>query len=272
MRTALAKPGLMVSISVSVIFHGILIYLVALGWEETKQSEVRNPPRVVQATIVELTQKAPTQATKPKEEPKPKKIDLTKKKREAELAEKKRQARIAEKKRQKELEEKKKREAQKKAEEKRKQEELAKAEALKRQKALEEELERVEQERLQQQLQEEIEAAEAAERALIAEQQAEATAQSYVALISQRIEQFWSRPPSARTGMRCELLIQLVPTGRVVNVTIASSSGNSAFDRSAEQAVLKAEQFRELQQLEPEVFERYFRELRIVFNPQDLRL
>jgi colicin import membrane protein len=72
--------------------------------------------------------------------------------------------------------------------------------------------------------------------------------------------------------MKCELIIQLVPTGRVVNVTIASSSGNGAFDRSAEQAVLKAEQFRELQQLEPEVFERYFRELRIVFNPQDLRL
>ena len=57
-------------------------------------------------------------------------------------------------------------------------------------------------------------------------------AQSYVSQISTKIEQNWSRPPSARKGMRYELLLQLVPI----------------------------------------VFERYFRQLRLVFNPQDLRL
>ena len=96
-------------------------------------------------------------------------------------------------------------------------------------------------------------------------------AQSYVALISQRIEQNWSRPPSARTGMQCELLIRLVPTGQVVNVDIVKSSGNAAFDRSAIQAVNKVERFSEIQEMPLEVFERYYRELRLVFNPQDLR-
>jgi colicin import membrane protein len=107
---------------------------------------------------------------------------------------------------------------------------------------------------------------------MLAEQEAEAAARSYVAVIQDRIESFWSRPASARKGMKCELALQLVPTGRVINVTVVKSSGNDAFDRSARQAVLKAEQFKELQDLPPEAFEKYFRELTLVFNPTDLRL
>ena len=61
-------------------------------------------------------------------------------------------------------------------------------------------------------------------------------AQSYIAAISNRVEMNWSRPPSARNGMKCVLSIQLVPTGKVIDVKVVSSSGNPAFDRSAEQA------------------------------------
>ncbi|WP_317929117.1 cell envelope integrity protein TolA [Halioxenophilus sp. WMMB6] len=231
---------------------------------------VHKPPvRVVQAKLVQLKQTAPAQKAPRVAEKTPKVVDLTQKKREAEAkAERERQARLKAERRKKEAEE---RElAEKKAAE-RKAQQAAEEEARKQQ-SLAEELNRMEQERIQKQLQQEVAAAEAAEKAALAEQQAAETAQSYVAVIAQRVEQFWSRPPSARKGMKCELLIQLVPTGRVVNVTVSSSSGNAAFDRSAEQAVLKAEQFRELQNLPPEVFEQYFRQLKLVFNPTDLRL
>ncbi len=275
-----AKPTLAVSIVASLVLHAGLIAFLFFGVQQAKPPEPKKTPKFVQAKLVELKQTAPEQAPKQSTENTPRKIDLTKRQQEEKAAqEKKQQAKAAEQKRQKELEDKRKKdEAKKIADAKRKKEEaeqakkLEAAEEKKRQQALVEELDRIEKERLEKQLAEEAAAAEAAEKALLAEQQAEATAQSYVALIASRIEQFWSRPPSARTGMRCELLIKLVPTGRVVNVSIISSSGNSAFDRSAEQAVLKAEQFRELQNVKPEVFERYFRELRLVFDPQDLRL
>ena len=67
------------------------------------------------------------------------------------------------------------------------------------------------------------------------------------------------------------MLIQLIPTGEVVSVTLASSSGNAAFDRSAVVAVEKAGQFPELQKLDSRLFEKNFRRLRLKFKPEDLR-
>lgn len=97
-------------------------------------------------------------------------------------------------------------------------------------------------------------------------------ANSYVALITQVIQNNWSRPASARNDMVAELVLQLVPTGEVVSVKVTRSSGNGAFDRSAESAVLKAERFPELKQLPPRIFEQYFRRLTLKFSPEDLRL
>jgi TonB family protein len=95
--------------------------------------------------------------------------------------------------------------------------------------------------------------------------------QSYVALIASVIEENWSRPPSARNGMETELALQLIPTGEVVSVAVIRSSGELAFDRSAVNAVQKAERFPELQNLPGRVFESNFRRLRIKFKPEDLR-
>ncbi|MEH6911636.1 MAG: cell envelope integrity protein TolA [Oceanicoccus sp.] len=97
-------------------------------------------------------------------------------------------------------------------------------------------------------------------------------ANSYVALITEVIGSNWNRPPSARNSMETLLAIQLVPTGEVVSVRVLKSSGNSAFDRSAENAVLKAERFPELQQLPNRIFEAKFRHLKLKFKPEDLRL
>ncbi len=264
-----SRLTLSVAVVVSLLLHGGLVVLVAMGWQS--ESEQQRPPiRVVQARLVELNQTAPKQQAPKVDEKKPNVVDLTKKRQaEERRKERERQARLAEQKRKRELAEKKRAEEQKKkeAEEQRK-----RLEAERQKQALADELKQLEEQQRQSQLQKELAAAEAAEQAALAAEQAEATAQSYVAVIAERVEQYWSRPPSARKGMQCELLLQLVPTGRVINVTVVKSSGSAAFDRSAEQAVLKAEQFKELQQLSPEVFERYFRELRLVFNPRDLRL
>lgn len=69
--------------------------------------------------------------------------------------------------------------------------------------------------------------------------------------------------------MRAELLIGLVPTGEVVSVEVVASSGNSAFDRSALRAVRDAAPFEV--PADPVLFEREFRNLRILFRPEDLR-
>jgi TonB family protein len=95
--------------------------------------------------------------------------------------------------------------------------------------------------------------------------------QSYVALITRVIQDNWSRPPSARNDMEAELVIQLIPTGEVVSVSVARSSGQAAFDRSAVRAVEKAGRFPELQQVPARIFNKDFRTLRLKFKPKDLR-
>jgi colicin import membrane protein len=96
-------------------------------------------------------------------------------------------------------------------------------------------------------------------------------AASYAALIQQTVINYWSRPPSARNGMEVILSIQLIPTGEVVSATVLQSSGNSAFDQSAINAVKKAGSFPELQNLPPGEFEQSFRRFRLLFRPEDLR-
>ena len=88
----------------------------------------------------------------------------------------------------------------------------------------------------------------------------------------EKIETNWNRPPSSRKGMEVALIIQLVPTGQVISVIMVKSSGSDAFDRSAQQAVHKVGRFEKLQQLNTQVFEKNFRQLRLVFRPDDLRL
>lgn len=247
-------------ILVSVSLHAGLLALAVWGWQAAPMEKKTIAPKYIEAKVIELKATAPKVAP-PK--PQPKKIDVA-----AQQAEKERRRQEEAKRRQAEQARKRqveKEKAEKEKAEKLKQEQLKKEQAEKERK----EKERIEtQKRLEDQLSESL----AEEDEMILAEQHEATAQSYIALITSRIKQNWSRPPSARNGMKCRLLIELVPTGRVVNVTIQESSGNSAFDRSAEQAVWKVEQFTELQKVESPVFEQYFRRLNVLFEPQDLRL
>ena len=110
------------------------------------------------------------------------------------------------------------------------------------------------------------------ERSEVTAKNDERVANSYRQLIQQRLSENWSRPPSARLGMETLIRIRLVPTGRIVGVTVLKSSGDIAFDRSVEQAALKVEQFVEIQGMDPGLFERKFRQVDVAFSPEDLRL
>jgi len=126
----------------------------------------------------------------------------------------------------------------------------------------------------EQQRQRELDAAERARRQEEAQAAAARTefevVQSGVALIQQFVQEVWSRPPSARNGMRAVLRINLLPTGEVTDVAIIESSGDPAFDRSAENAVYRAQPFREMEQMPTRIFNANFRTLSLIFQPEDL--
>ena len=94
--------------------------------------------------------------------------------------------------------------------------------------------------------------------------------QSGISLIQQLVEESWSRPPSARNGMRAIIEIKMLPTGDITSAQITETSGDAAFDRSAENAVYSAAPFRELQTLPIRIFNENFRSLALIFQPEDL--
>ena len=93
-------------------------------------------------------------------------------------------------------------------------------------------------------------------------------ANSYQAKIYNQVRSNWSRPPSARNGMQTKLLVELIPTGEVMSVSIIESSGVLAFDRSAEQAVKRSGKFEVPDN--NQLFEEYFRRFYFLFKPEDL--
>ncbi len=244
-----------VPLCVSVVLHGVIVAAMLKHWVPAPNKNEIKRPNYVQAKLVKL-EDVSKQSQKNKN--KPKVVDLTKKR--AEQARLKKQA-----------EQKRKRAVEKKRQEQAKKRAEAKKKKLEQERFAKEQAERQKQEQIRKQEQMAFNQALAEEQEFMQEQAYAEEAQSYMTIISQRIEQNWSRPPSARNGMECELLIKLVPTGRVINVDISRSSGNELFDRSAIQAVKKAEQFPELQKMKPPVFEQYYRELKLIFRPQDLR-
>ena len=227
---------------VSIALHVIIIFALLADWQpESKKTIIQ--PQYIKAELVQLaavTKPAPKVSTAASERAK-------------------RQARA-------------------KREVDRKKAQAKRDAALKEQRRLEAEKQRrIEQEKQRQArelAQREAEFAEALEReqALLNAQEDEKVANSYMQLIQQRLSENWSRPPSARLGMQVSIELRLVPTGRIVGVTIIESSGDRAFDQAAQQAAFKAEQFKELQEMDSAIFEKYFRQVKVIFSPEDLRL
>lgn len=90
----------------------------------------------------------------------------------------------------------------------------------------------------------------------------------YQRLINQRVVTKWNRPLTARNGMVTTLRITVLPGGEVSNVVTVKSSGDAAFDASAEEAVRKSSPLPV--PTDPTVFNQYFRVITLKFNPEDL--
>ncbi len=237
------------------------------GWDANSDTSFQRPtPRHVNAKLVKIEAseekpkaKKAKKVQKAKKEKKVKKKDDTKKKalalKRKKEAERKKQA-VAEKKRKVAVA---KAEEERKAEEKRREEE-----ERKRNKELEEQRRIEAEQQLALALEDEEE--------FVAAESDEEIVASYMDIIDEAVNRRWSRPPSARRGMVVVLRIHLIPTGQVVSVNVVKSSGNEAFDRSARNAVNKAERFPELQNMPGRVFEANFRRFLLKFTPEDLRL
>ena len=128
--------------------------------------------------------------------------------------------------------------------------------------------ERERQERLRELSEQSTQLALAEELADLRDAEADAETMTYAAAIRQAIVEAWSRPPSARLGMQARLRVDLVPSGDLLAVTIVDSSGNPAFDRSAEVAVRKVGRFDVPK--ESRLFEKSFRRFTLLFKPEDL--
>lgn len=59
----------------------------------------------------------------------------------------------------------------------------------------------------------------------------------YVAMIEQRIVRNWNKPPSARSGLECEVRVTQTPGGTVLGVEVGKCNGDSAVQESIRNAV-----------------------------------
>ena len=204
-----------------------------------------------------------------------------KKQREAEAKERReeaaRKAQEAEEKKRKEAEAKRQAELkkQREAEEaRRRQEEAARKqreadEQKRREEAARKAREAEEQKRREQELQAELEAeAEAqARREWLARHGDEIN--RYKSRIKDSITRHWRIPVTASSGMRCEIVVRLLPGGEVASVRITQGSGDAAFDRSVEDAVFSAAPL-PVPSVDSGLFDE-FREIEFVFAPEDKR-
>ncbi|MCP4598586.1 cell envelope integrity protein TolA [Neptuniibacter sp.] len=222
--------------------------------EKKKQQEIAKKKAAEKKRQQEIAKKKAAEKKKQQEIAKKKKADAEKK-------------RLAEQKKQKEI-------ARKKAEAER----AAKAEADKKRKAEEEKAKRLSEakrkleaaaaeKRRNEALQKAMEEEEAAMRA----EEQRASAMSYEAYIVDQITRNWRRSPSARNGMVVEVTVHLLPSGRVNDRYVSKSSGDSRFDNDALRAIDRVAVFEKLQDMEPVVFDRYFRKRVLRFRPEDLR-
>lgn len=245
--------GYLPAVTVSLLLHGILVAGLLLNWNGDEQRVVLEP-QYLSATLVAIAPVKKSQVNKPakvsdeaKRRLRQRELELSRRKAEAlKRAEKDRQAKLA-------LEERLKKEREAAIE--------AEAEAERQR------LAQLRRDQLAAQLAEAI----AQEQLLLESEEEERSANSYRQLIQKRLSESWSRPPSARRGMEAMIRLQLVPTGRVVGVTIINSSGDAAFDRSVELAAFKVDLV-ELQSMPAALFEKKFRQVNVLFSPQDLRL
>jgi len=87
----------------------------------------------------------------------------------------------------------------------------------------------------------------------------------YIALMQDKVKRNWINPLASKKGLECVVRVRLNTSGKVLLVQVVHGSGNTAFDRSVEAAVLKSSPLPLPK--EPTIMEG-FPELRFKFTPQ----
>lgn len=251
----------------SAVLHGVLLLVLIVGWQGEPELRKIVRPQYIEATLLEIKPKArPVSQTKAPIKPAQDRAEKQRKEQELKQQRIQKQARLEKKSRA--TAAKVKAAKDKAVKDKAAKDKAAKDKAAK-DKAAKEKL--AQQNKLRE---DQLLAAMDEEQAFLDSEEDAQLIGSYSSYINDRVSNNWSRPSSARRGMIVELAIQLVPTGRVVSVTIVKSSGNEAFDRSAERAVRKVDRFEKIAELAKQdlaLFDREFRRFLLVFNPKDLR-
>ena len=235
--------------------------------EKKKEEAEQRREKEIQRKALEEKQKQLAQAKQAKEKAAAERQDAERKQK---AAEQKRIEQEVESKRLAQQQAEKKRQAEKEANERQRKELARKAEA---ERLAEEEKKRQEEAaRVAEQKKADEAAAKAA--AELAKQRVAEEAQmvqSISGLINDRVTAAWIRPPSARNNMKTQLRIYFLPNGEVMNAQVTKSSGDALFDQRAVDAVYKVRKIEELSKVDSYVFERNFRQVDLIFNPQDLR-
>jgi len=89
---------------------------------------------------------------------------------------------------------------------------------------------------------------------------------SITAAIQQKVNNHWIKPLSVRKGLQCSVRVKLLPSGDVMDASVIKGSGDSIFDRSAENAVLKASPLPVPK--DRALFARKFRTFTFIFKPE----
>jgi len=249
---------------ISIALHGVIILLFLFKWPTDHQVPEPVPQHMI-ANVVQTENKT----VKKREEQAAKEQQ---RKAQAAKREADRKKQLAEQKRREQQALKEKQLAEKRAKEKAVKEAKDKAakEKAAEEKAQQQAKERAQQEKqLLEQLAKEQAAAEkrAQEDAARRAEEAAAMSSDAITAIRSKVESLWQYPPAVNPEQEVELHITLVPTGQVIDVRIIKSSGNTALDRSVEQAVRKASPLPVPK--DPRVFEQSFRKLTMKFRPEN---
>jgi colicin import membrane protein len=291
-----------ISIGMSVLLHGTLVGLLVFGWWTYHQkTKVVTPSLAIEATVVDSRSvkgaaaptpapqppPPPTPAPQPEPQPPPpveqngppeptpdelaqrakaqqEQEDAAKRKQEEQAAAVEAQHQADQKRA-----EDQKRQAQQKADAERK----AKEEAEAKKRAEEQKV--AAQKKLEDDKRKALEAQQRAQseadlkRSLEAEDRANAARSSgalasWEAQITARIERAWLKPPSARSGIVCELDVTQIPGGAVTNARVGECNGDQAVRESIVAAAYRASPLPPPP--DPSLFER---ELQITFRPAD---
>lgn len=268
----------------------ILILMINIDWPSDKASPGKQTDvEVIEARAVSEQQLAEREQRIREAERQKREAALARQRereRQAELkkqraaAEKQRREEVARKQREAEAKKRREEEARKQREaevKKRREEEARKQREAEEQRRREEEAAR--QQREAEQRREQARAEQALQEKLAAEAEAQARREQqagredeinqYKNLIKERITGVWRIPASAHSGMRCEIMVRLLPGGEVARVDIVRSSGDATFDRSVEDAVRKASPL-PVPDVESGLFDE-FRELKFSFEPKHKR-